>query len=555
MSARPRVLVVDDREALCATLQSALPELDLVQVTRTPPRFYAEDGPEALACLSRLKQRPTLVLLDMHFDLPPERLLPLGNGVSLRRQRRFQGLAILRALRQKAPDLPVLLLTSERDLSIAGVEDELALRSMTYLLEPADLDTLHIRIHSVLDAARGDAEDGLLWGKSTAMLALRRRMRLVAQGPATVLLEGETGTGKSFFAEHFVHPQSGRNGPFVLCDLSTVPQALLPAHLFGTVRGAYTGATHSHKGVFAQADGGTLLLDEIQNAPLELQKQLLLVLQDGRFRPLGAEKMQRADVKVIAASNEDLAAAVRAGRFRADLYMRLSPATRLRLPPLRERPEDLAGLVVSTAERALQQPATAHLLEALWPLLPPRRAVPVQVRLLPAHGAAHAEDKALQPHAASESLSLALTQPAWQLLKAHPWPGNLRELAMVMQNLVCSTLMDALEALRAGVRLAQGRLQIDTALVQLLLSATESMCTAAAPASAPDALAIRLAPQASLNAVAQDVERQYLQQLFRAHAGDLSAMAEHLLGDAKRSRAVRLRLNQLGLSVRDLRQR
>mgnify|MGYP005813554817 CR=1 FL=1 len=217
---------------------------------------------------------------------------------------------------------------------------------MTYFLDGDDLDALRIRMHAALSAARAQIEDdGVLWGRDRSMRALRSRLSVLSRGALPVILEGETGTGKSYLAERFVHQKSGRSGPFVVLDVSTVPRDLLAAQLFGSVRGAYTGAISDRKGVFELAHRGTLFLDEIQNAPLEVQKQLLLVLQDKRVRPIGGNHDRVVDVKVVAASNEPLARAVAEGRFRADLYMRLSPATRVIIPPLRQRTADLRFFV------------------------------------------------------------------------------------------------------------------------------------------------------------------------------------------------------------------
>src|SRR5206468_8659078 len=160
-----------------------------------------------------------------------------------------------------------------------------------------------------------------------------------------VLVEGETGTGKSFLAENVIHPRSGAKGPLVVTDLSTIPATLLPSHLFGARRGAYTGAVEDHPGVFEPAHGGTLFLDEIANLDLELQRQLLLVLERGAVTRLGDSKPRPAAPKLVAATNVDLEQLVREGRFRQDLYMRMNPATRLRVPALRERREDLPDLV------------------------------------------------------------------------------------------------------------------------------------------------------------------------------------------------------------------
>src|SRR5690606_1962187 len=170
-------------------------------------------------------------------------------------------------------------------------------------------------------------------------------LAILARGRLPIILLGATGTGKSLVAREFIHPRSQRSGPFVAVDLSTIPTELMASHLFGVVKGAYTGATSSREGVLARAHGGTLFLDEIGNLSLDLQKQLLLVLQEGRYHPVGSVEERVADVKLVVATNENLAAMVRDGRFREDLYMRLNPATAMTLPSLRERRDDFGELL------------------------------------------------------------------------------------------------------------------------------------------------------------------------------------------------------------------
>jgi transcriptional regulator with GAF, ATPase, and Fis domain len=359
-----------------------------------------------------------------------------------------------------------------------------------------------------------------------------------------VILEGETGTGKSWLAESFVHARSGRDGPFVTLDLHAVPQDLVAAHLFGAVRGAYTGAVADRKGAFEAADRGTLFMDEVQDLPTGVQKQLLVSLQDRKVQPLGASRRIPVDVKVVAASSLSLAEAVAAGTFRADLYMRLSPATRVVLPPLRERREDLPFLARRLVRGAAEDPEVAAL----------RDQVALAVRL-PA-GAPLALHLPGDGPAAAGTLSLALPPTAWRLLEAYPWPGNLRELSLVVRNLATFTLVSAADAVRGGVRLTSPRLQVDPALTATLLRETAPLLARGGTDGAADGDAsppFRITPAATLNAAARDLERQAYRHLFRQTGGDFEAMARALLGDPTRARAVRLRLNQLGLRVRDLR--
>jgi transcriptional regulator with PAS, ATPase and Fis domain len=315
------------------------------------------------------------------------------------------------------------------------------------------------------------------------------------------------------------------------------------ATLFGSVRGAYTGSVSDQKGVFKLAHRGTLLIDEIQNASLEIQKQLLLVLQEGRVRPLGAPREVEVDVKVIVASNSELAKAVAAGRFRADLYMRLGPATRIVLPPLRDRPADLPFLVRHLVDEAALQPHIAPLLGEV-------------ANALELPGSATLHLGVGRSGVAEEStLELILPRPAWERLTKHGWPGNLRELSMVVQNIVSFTLVGAVDALRSGMSLQSKRLQVDPGLIGDLLAGAQGLQLESEGSfrDCYDKVAVSLQPGSSLNAVAKSVEQQYFLSLYRQTGGSFEAMADLLLGDATRGRAVRLRFNQLGLRVREIR--
>ncbi len=544
MKRRPQLLVIDDGLTYARVVAQRMPEFELVQAGEPADAPRLPDGMAALAFLEGHAREVDVILLDMHFDVPEDRLLPLDGSTSLRHRKRFQGIAIHRELRRRHPELPVVLLTAVRDLSLVDAGRELAAQSMTYFLDSDDLDALRIRINAALqESAAAVEESGVLWGSNAAMRTLRRRLAVVSRGRVPVILEGETGTGKSFLAEHFIHANSGRRGPFVTLDLSAVPQDLVAAHLFGAVRGAYTGAVTDRKGVFEMADGGTLFMDEVQNIPLDVQKQLLLVLQDRRVRPLGSTRELEVDVKVIAASNRPLAQAVTEGRFRRDLYMRLSPATLVEIPPLRQRPEDLPLLARRLATQAGAEPGNAELKEQVAEAASLPAGCPLSLAI------------GKEP-ATTDALWLQLPQPAWEQLAAHAWPGNVRELAMVMHNLVTFTLVGAVDALREGYPIRSNRLQVDPGLVGTLLAGYAALPSEAGDGAEPaDDGSYRLfvRPAETLNAVSNEVERQYMTALFRQTGGDFAAMAEHLLGDSDKARAVRLRFNQLGLKVRELR--
>jgi len=187
-------------------------------------------------------------------------------------------------------------------------------------------------------------------GAGPAMRRLLQTVSRVAPRDITLLIRGETGTGKELIAS-FVHARSRRAArPLVRFNCAALPEDLAEAELFGHARGAFTGAVQARRGFFAQAEGGTLVLDEIGELPSSVQAKLLRALQDGEIQPVGAARVERVDVRVIATTNRDLAAEVRAGRFREDLYYRLAVLEVL-VPPLRERREDIPALAVELARR------------------------------------------------------------------------------------------------------------------------------------------------------------------------------------------------------------
>ena len=263
------------------------------------------------------------------------------------------------------------------------------------------LGEVELRLES--DEAGGRAEFGPLISVSPPMVAALEALKRVAKTDATVLLEAETGSGKEVTARA-IHDGSARAGkPFETVDCSSLAKELAASELFGHVKGAFTGADRTRPGAFERADGGTVFLDEIGELPLEQQPLLLRALESRQVRRVGDEKFRPVDVRVIAATNRDLDAEVKAGRFRADLLHRLA-VVRVRLPPLRERLEDLPLLVRS-------------LLDALG-------------------GRAH---------------GFGLSQAVLERLKAHQWPGNVRELKNLIERGVAMGELSA----PAGTALAQ----------------------------------------------------------------------------------------------------
>ena len=368
MTSLPLLIVEDDRDlrdALCITLE-------LAGYAVIP----AADGSEALSAMRR--QRVGLVISDIQMQ-------PLD------------GLGLLREIRRVHAHVPVILMTAFGDIENAVT----AMRAgaSDYLpkpFEPAGLLQL-VQRYRLRPVAASDSGIIAADPKSNALLALAER---VAASATTVLLSGESGSGKEVLAR-YIHCHSPRaNQAFIAINCAAIPDNLIEATLFGHERGAFTGANQSQAGKFEQAQGGTLLLDEISEIPLPLQAKLLRVLQEREVERVGAKKALALDIRVIATTNRDLGACVAAGTFRADLYYRLNVFP-LHLPPLRERPADIVPLA--------------------------RRFV-----------AGHAQ-------ALSQPL-LRLAAGAEQRLLAHAWPGNVRELENVMQRAVILAAGDPIEA-------------------------------------------------------------------------------------------------------------
>jgi DNA-binding NtrC family response regulator len=231
-----------------------------------------------------------------------------------------------------------------------------------------------------LEMAAGPSDRSRILGNSAATQRLLGSLPRMAASPVTVLIEGETGTGKSLLAE-LIHRHGPRaEKPFVVVDCGAIPATLIESELFGHERGSFTGAVERHIGAFEAADGGTLFLDEVGELPLALQPKLLRAIEERTIKRVGSTKTTRIDVRVIAATNRDLRDAVTAGQFRADLYYRLE-AIRLQMPALRDRREDIPVLVEQFARR-LQPGITPEVLDEVQRLLAARKDWPGNVREL-----------------------------------------------------------------------------------------------------------------------------------------------------------------------------
>jgi two-component system, NtrC family, response regulator HydG len=355
----PRVLVVDNDVALASLLVRHLASEGFDAVAAT-------GGAEAIARLAR--DAFAVVLTDLVMD---------GMG----------GLEVLREAQRRQPEARVILMTAFGSLETAieamreGADD--------YLTKPFKMAEVGIAVRRALDGSRLREENRrlraevgrrydfeALRGRSPAMRAVVAQLEGVAHSDATLLLLGESGSGKEVAARAVHWNSARRDGPFVAVNCVAIPEALLESELFGHEKGAFTGAVRRRRGLFEEAHGGTLFLDEVADMPLPVQAKLLRVLQDRRVRPVGGDDEIRVDLRLVSATNRDLATLVGERRFREDLYYRLAVIP-IRMPSLRERVEDIPLLAAEFAERAaadlgkrihgFSDEATAWLTAQRWP--------------------------------------------------------------------------------------------------------------------------------------------------------------------------------------------
>jgi two-component system NtrC family response regulator len=384
---------------------------------------------------------------------PPVVLLDLGLPPTPREA--TEGLQTLQELLSHLPRTKVIVVTGhgERDIALKAIE----LGAYDYFSKPTDLAELRVllkRAYQLYDLESENAARqreaagqgfGVLIGNSPAMQSLFSTIRKVAASDAAILVIGESGTGKELVART-IHAESGRaGGPFVAINCGAIPDNLLESELFGNERGAFTGATTQRRGRFEFASGGTLFLDEVGELPLALQVKLLRFLQDRTIERVGGRVPIQVDARVIAATNRDLTDAITAGTFRDDLYYRLRVIT-IAVPPLRERGPDVMLLAQAFLERTA------------------------------------AEEK---------KSGKGLTPEAWDALRTHDWPGNIREL----ENRV-----------KRAVIMAEGRLV--TAADLELSSATT--------------------PPPSLRAAKEQTERELVMAALVKHNGNITRAASEL---------------------------
>ncbi|HVW49000.1 MAG TPA: nitrogen regulation protein NR(I) [Trinickia sp.] len=312
------IWIVDDDQSIRWVLEKALARENF------PTRSFANVR-EALAALER--ESPQVLVSDIRMP-----------GAS--------GLELLQAIRTRLPELPVIIMTAYSDLDSAVAAFQGG--AFEYLAKPFDVDKAVELIRRAVDESlRGTqasdvqmADAPEMLGQAPAMQDMFRAIGRLSHSAATVLITGESGTGKELVARALHRHSPRANGPFIALNTAAIPKDLLESELFGHERGAFTGAQATRQGRFEQAENGTLFLDEIGDMPFDLQTRLLRVLSDGQFYRVGGHSPLRANVRVIAATHQNLEARVRQGLFREDLYHRLN-VIRLRLPALRERREDI----------------------------------------------------------------------------------------------------------------------------------------------------------------------------------------------------------------------
>jgi two-component system NtrC family response regulator len=357
MNPKP-ILVVDDDSSLRRVMKMQLEEAGY-QVS------LASDGAEAWRMLQSFE--PHLVITDLRMPTT--------------------GLELLKQIRREGLQTTVIVVTAFGTVETAV--EAMKMGAYDYVTKPLDFDALRLVVHraierqnlieevrtlrSALDERYGF--DGIV-GQSKNFLRVLDQAARVAQRDATVLIQGETGTGKELIARAIHHNSRRRNRPFIAINCGAIPRDLVESELFGYRRGAFTGALTDRLGRIESADGGTLFLDEIGELPLDAQVKLLRVLQEGEVPKIGADKPVHVDVRVIAATHRNLSAMVEDGTFREDLYYRLAVVP-LMIPPLRERREDVPTLMDALFERAkkrhnlqdvnLSSGARARLVAYRWP--------------------------------------------------------------------------------------------------------------------------------------------------------------------------------------------
>ncbi|HCI6800845.1 two-component system response regulator GlrR [Klebsiella quasipneumoniae] len=361
-----RLLLVDDDPGLLKLLGMRLVSEGYSVVT-------AESGPEALRVLGR--EKVDLVISDLRMD-------------------EMDGLQLFSEIQKGQPGMPVIILTAHGSIPDAVAATQQGVFS--FLTKPVDKDALYKAIDEALEQrspATDEAWRQAIVTRSPLMLRLLEQAGMVAQSDVSVLINGQSGTGKEIVAQAIHNASPRHDKPFVAINCGALPEQLLESELFGHARGAFTGAVSNREGLFQAAEGGTLFLDEIGDMPVALQVKLLRVLQERKVRPLGSNRDIEINVRIISATHRDLPKAMARGEFREDLFYRLN-VVNLKIPPLSERAEDIPLL----ANHLLRQSADRH-----------------------------------------KPFVRAFSSDAMKRLMAAKWPGNVRQLVNVIEQCVALT--------------------------------------------------------------------------------------------------------------------
>ncbi|HDS4609829.1 TPA: two-component system response regulator GlrR [Klebsiella pneumoniae] len=361
-----RLLLVDDDPGLLKLLGMRLVSEGYSVVT-------AESGPEALRVLGR--EKVDLVISDLRMD-------------------EMDGLQLFSEIQKGHPGMPVIILTAHGSIPDAVAATQQGVFS--FLTKPVDKDALYKAIDEALEQrspATNEAWRQAIVTRSPLMLRLLEQAGMVAQSDVSVLINGQSGTGKEIVAQAIHNASPRHDKPFVAINCGALPEQLLESELFGHARGAFTGAVSNREGLFQAAEGGTLFLDEIGDMPVALQVKLLRVLQERKVRPLGSNRDIEINVRIISATHRDLPKAMARGEFREDLFYRLN-VVNLKIPPLSERTEDIPLL----ANHLLRQSADRH-----------------------------------------KPFVRAFSSDAMKRLMAAKWPGNVRQLVNVIEQCVALT--------------------------------------------------------------------------------------------------------------------
>ena len=373
-----RVLIVDDDDANRLVVRTIL----------TGAGYEVHEAGDAFAALDGIdRDTPHAVLLDIKMP-------------------GMDGLGLIENLRRRGVDVPVVVLTGHGDEFTAS--SCLKAGADAFLDKPPERAKLLLALQGAVARGKlaeenrrlkGGQEEPPLLGNSVSMHDLREEIARVAPSRATVLIVGESGTGKELVAQRIHHLSPRAREPFVRVNCAAIPEELIESELFGHEKGSFTGAVRKQIGKFVQAENGTIFLDEVGDMSLRTQAKVLRVLQDGEVEPVGAGVVRRVDVRVIAATNKNLPEEVKAGRFREDLYFRLSVVV-LQTPPLRSHPEDIPALV----EHCTSEACTEYNRR-------PKR----------------------------------WTREALDQLAAYPFPGNVRELKNIVERAVIMQLEDEIK--------------------------------------------------------------------------------------------------------------